>query len=205
MRMGKELIVMDLRCRDGWIEVICGSMFAGKTEELIRRVRRIEYAKKEIVVFKPIIDNRYSNDEVVSHLNNRTKSIPIEKASEVWDHLSKLPYSVAFDEAQFFDEGLVVICEQLANRGVRVIVAGLDRDFRGEPFGVMPKLLARAEYVTKLQAICQVCGEPATRTQRIINGEPAHYNDEIILVSAKEKYEPRCRHCHQVPGAPDEK
>lgn len=193
---------MDLRCRDGWIEVICGSMFAGKTEELIRRVRRIEFAKKEVVVFKPIIDNRYSKDEVVSHLNNRTKSIPIDQAIEAWKYLSKLPYAVAFDEAQFFDAQLVSVCEKLANKGVRVIVAGLDRDFRGEPFGVMPELLARAEYVTKLQAICQVCGEPATRTQRIIDGKPAHYTDPIILVSAKEKYEPRCRHCHQVPGAP---
>lgn len=196
---------MDLRCRDGWIEVVCGSMFAGKTEELIRRVRRIEYAKKEVIVFKPVIDNRYSTDEVVSHINNRTKSIPLEKATDAWKYLSKLPYAVAFDEAQFFDEELVSICEKLADAGVRVIVAGLDRDFRGEPFGVMPEFLARAEYVTKLQAICQVCGEPATRTQRIIDGKPANYSDPIILVSAKEKYEPRCRHCHLVPGAPNDK
>jgi thymidine kinase len=199
--IGKELLCMDLRCRDGWIEVICGSMFAGKTEELIRRVKRIEYARKDVIVFKPVIDDRYSADDVVSHTNNRAKSIPIQYAKDAMKYLDKLPYAVAFDEAQFFDKDLVDVSEYLADKGVRVIIAGLDRNFRGEPFGVMPELLARAEYVTKLQAICQVCGEPATRTQRIINGEPAHYDDPIILVSAKEKYEARCRHCHQVPGA----
>ena len=192
---------MELRGRDGWIEVICGSMFAGKTEELIRRIKRINYANKEAVVFKPVIDNRYSDDEVVSHSMQKIASFPVnntKEAKEIIEKRSKLPYAVAFDEAQFFDKELIGYAEELANKGVRVIIAGLDLDFRGEPFGIMPDLLARAEYVTKLHAICQVCGDPATRTQRIIDGKPAHYNDPTILVSASEKYEARCRHHHEV-------
>lgn len=190
---------MDLQCKDGWIEVICGSMYAGKTEELLRRIRRIYYAKKEVIVFKPTIDNRYSEDEIVSHNNERIRCININKSSEIYETLKKIkPYAVAIDEAQFFDEGLVNICEELADKGIRVIIAGLDKDFRGNPFGIMPKLLARAEYVTKLAAICQVCGAPASRTQRLINGKPAKYNDPIILVGAKEQYEARCRHHHIV-------
>ena len=192
---------MELRGHDGWIEVICGSMFAGKTEELIRRIKRINYANKEALVFKPVIDNRYSNDEVVSHSMQKISSYPVNNTAEakaIIEQRGKLPYAVAFDEAQFFDEALVLYAEELANKGVRVIIAGLDLDFRGEPFGIMPALLARAEYITKLHAICQVCGEPATRTQRIIDGKPAHYNDPTILVSASEKYEARCRHHHEV-------
>lgn len=192
---------MDIPLREGWIEVISGSMYAGKTEELLRRLRRLDYAKKAYLVFKPQIDNRYSEDEVVSHDHTKIKSICISKASEIRDYVGgKNLYAVAIDEVQFFDEEVISICEQLADKGIRVIVAGLDRDFRGEPFGVMPSLLARAEYVTKLNAICQVCGAPATRTQRLINGKPAHFNDPIILVGAKEQYEARCRHCHQVLG-----
>lgn len=190
---------MDLKCKDGWLEVICGCMFAGKTEELIRRINRIKYAKKNIIVFKPNIDDRYDKTQVVSHSNQRVDSIPVKDSSEVLNHINELPYAVAFDEAQFFDEGLIDVIERLANSGVRVIAAGLDQDFRGEPFGIMPTLMARAEYVTKLQGICMVCGASATRTQRIINGHPADYDDPTILVSAKEKYESRCRHCHQVP------
>lgn len=191
---------MDLRSRDGWIEVICGCMFAGKTEELIRRINRITYAKKTILVFKPKIDNRYDEGSVVSHSQKKIKSIVISSASEILEHLpEKLPYAIAIDEVQFFGEDLIPVIESLANSGVRIICAGLDQDFRGEPFGIIPMILSRAEYVTKLQAICQVCGQPATRTQRIINGEPADYDDPIILVSAAEKYEARCRHCHQVP------
>lgn len=192
---------MDLRCKDGWIEVICGSMFAGKTEELIRRINRIHYAKKSIIVFKPMIDNRYDQNKVVSHSQKKVDSIPVSSSKEILEHIKELPYAVAIDEAQFFDEGLIDIVERLANSGVRVIIAGLDMTFKGEPFGIMPELLCRAEYVTKLQAICQVCGAPATRTQRIIDGRPADYDDPIILVSASEKYEARCRHCHQVPHA----
>ncbi len=196
---------MDLRLKDGWIEVITGSMFAGKTEELLRRIRRIEYAKKTILVFKPKIDNRYSENEVVSHNNERTKSIIVVNSQDILNHIDVLPYAVAIDEIQFFDRNIINVCESLADQGVRVIVAGLDRDFRGEPFGVMPELLARAEYVTKLNAICQVCGAVATRTQRLINGEPAHYNDPIVMVGAKETYEARCRQCHVVKGKPNDK
>lgn len=191
--------------KDGWIEVIAGSMFAGKTEELLRRVKRMEYAKKDVIVFKPKIDNRYSDDEVVSHNNRRIKSINISKASDIYQYLSDpLPYAIAIDEVQFLDNEVIDVCEKYADKGVRVIVAGLDKDFRGEPFGVMPLLLARAEYVTKLEAICQVCGAPATRTQRLINGKPASIDDPIILVGAKEQYEARCRHCHVVLGKKDE-
>lgn len=194
---------MDIRPRDGWIEVITGSMYAGKTEELIRRIKRIEYAKECVFVFKPKIDNRYSDNEVVSHSNYRTPSIIIENPEEIYQHIKdKDVYAIAIDEAQFFSSSLIQICEKLADKKIRVIVAGLDKDFRGEPFGIMPELLARAEYVTKLDAICQVCGAKATRTQRIINNKPANYNDPIILVGAKEQYEARCRHCHIVPGSP---
>ena len=193
---------MEFRGRDGWIEVICGSMFAGKTEELIRRITRIKYAKKDIIVFKPSIDDRYEKTEVVSHSQRKAKSIVVKDSAEIKEYinnLEKLPYAIAIDEAQFFDRGLIEVLEDLANKGTRVIAAGLDLDFRGEPFGIMPDILARAEYVTKLHAICQVCGDLATRTQRIIDNKPAYYEDEIILVSAKEKYEARCRHCHEVP------
>lgn len=190
---------MDIQLKEGWIEVICGCMFAGKTEELLRRVRRIEYAKKDVIVFKPQIDNRYSENEVVSHNNTKTKSINIRKSSDIHNYLKDhLPYAIVIDEIQFLDEGVIDVCNYYANKGVRVICAGLDKDFRGEPFGVMPKLLAIAERVTKLDAICQVCGGIATRTQRIINGKPAYYDDPVILVGAKEQYEARCRHCHIV-------
>lgn len=195
---------MDLQLKDGWLEVISGNMYAGKTEELLRRVRRIEYAKKSIIVFKPKIDNRYSVDEVVSHNNLRTKSIPIKDAKEMLEHLpEELPYAIAIDEIQFFGNDMINAIENLADKGVRIIVAGLDRDFRGEPFGIMPELLSKAEYVTKLFAICQVCGAPATRTQRLIDGRPASYNDPIIMVGAKEQYEARCRHCHVVLDKPE--
>jgi thymidine kinase len=197
---------MDLQVKDGWIEVIAGSMYAGKTEELLRRVRRIQFAKKKVLIFKPKIDNRYSTNEVVSHDNGRIKSIDIESAQEIYQHCTpELPYAIAIDEVQFLGPEVIDVCENLADEGVRVIVAGLDKNFRGEPFGVMPDLLARAEFVTKLDAICQVCGAPATRTQRLINGKPAHYNDPIIKVGAKEQYEARCRHCHVVLDKPNGK
>lgn len=190
---------MEIQTREGWLEVICGCMFAGKTEELLRRIRRLEFAKKSVIVFKPKVDDRYSESDVVSHNNTRTKSIAISDSSEIMGHVNREnPYAVAIDEVQFFDKGIVKVCEEMALLGIRVIVAGLDTDFRGEPFGVMPDLLARAEYVTKLNAICQVCGGIATRTQRLINGKPAFDDDPIILVGAKEAYEARCRHCHQV-------
>lgn len=190
---------MYIQVNDGWIEVICGSMYAGKTEELLRRIRRIEYAKKDIIVFKPKIDNRYSENEVVSHNNTRTKSFNVVVPKDIYEIVgTRLPYAIAIDEIQFFDREILEVCDFYASRGIRVICAGLDTDFRGEPFGVMPELLARAEYVTKLNAICQVCGGIATRTQRLINGEPADYDDPIVLIGAKESYEARCRHCHKV-------
>jgi thymidine kinase len=182
----------------GWIEVICGSMFSGKTEELIRRVRRAQIARQQVQVFKPAIDVRYSRGEVASHDGLRVEAQPVESSEQVRAQIAPATTVVALDEAQFFDDGVVALCEALANSGRRVIVAGLDMDFRGEPFGPMPALLARAERVDKLQAICVVCGEPASRTQRLVNGRPAAYDDPVILVGASEVYEARCRGCHQV-------
>ncbi len=185
--------------REGWIEVITGCMFAGKTEELIRRINVLQFAKKRIVVFKPSIDDRYSIDRVVSHAGTSIESYAISKSEEILE-LAKDAEVIAIDEVQFFDEGIVDVCNYYADRGVRVMCAGLDMDFRGEPFSMMPRLMTQAEFVTKLTAVCTKCGAPATRTQRIVNGQPAHYNDPIVLVGASEAYEARCRHCHDVPG-----
>lgn len=182
----------------GWIEVIAGPMFAGKSEEILRRIRRLDYAKKNYIVFKPSIDNRYSNNEVVSHIKNKSKAIPIKRSSEILKYVKYNTDVIIVDEVQFLDKGIIDICEKLANEGRRVIVGGLDLDFKGEPFPIMASLLARAEDVTKLTAICVKCGAPATRSQRIINGEPAKYEDPIVVVGASETYEPRCRHCHDV-------
>ena len=188
--------------REGWIEVICGCMFAGKIEELIRRINVLSYARKNILVFKPKIDDRYSTTEIASHAGSKVPCIVISEAKEILDHVNYDTDVVAIDEVQFFDEDVVDICEYLADSGLRVMVAGLDKDFRGEPFGVLPDLLTRAEFVTKLTAVCAKCGAPATRTQRIINGKPASFNDPIVLVGAKEAYEPRCRHCHEIVEKP---
>lgn len=193
---------MHLTRREGWLEVICGSMFSGKSEELIRRVRRASYGRQKIQVFKPEIDNRYSKKEVVSHNGTKIYAIPIKNSGAIYDLLEEDTQVVAIDEVQFFDEDIVSVVQDLANNGIRVIVAGLDQDFRGEPFGCVPTLMALAESVTKLQAICLSCGSPASRTQRLINGKPASYDDPVILVGASESYEPRCRHCHEVPGKP---
>ena len=193
---------MHLNQKDGWIEVITGPMFAGKTEELLRRVKRLEYAKKNIVVFKPMIDDRYAENEVVSHNDNRTRSVNISLAKEIFDYVDKETDVVAIDEVQFLDDEAVKIIEFLASKGKRIIVSGLDKEFRGEPFTFMPKLLALAEYVTKLTAVCVKCGAPATRTQRIVNGKPAKYNDPIVLIGAEESYEARCRSCHKVYRKP---
>lgn len=184
--------------RQGWIEVIVGPMFSGKSEELIRRVKRALIARQSVAVFKPRLDNRYHESHVVSHDGERVEAVPVGSAAEMEAHLLSPPQVVAVDEAQFLDRGLVEVAEGLARKGVRVILAGLDMDFRGEPFGIMPELLARAEFVEKLTAICVRCGAPATRTQRLVDGRPARYSDPIILVGAKERYEPRCRACHQV-------
>jgi thymidine kinase len=184
----------------GQIEIICGGMFSGKTEELIRRVRRAEIARQRVQVFKPGLDVRYAAEHVASHNGMRTVAVPVDNVQQIAERVEPDTTVVAIDEAQFFDQDLVALCESLADRGLRVIVAGLDMNFRGEPFGPMPALLARAEAVTKLQAICVRCGAPASRTQRLIDGQPASYDDPIILVGAAEAYEARCRHCHQVPG-----
>jgi thymidine kinase len=182
----------------GWIEVICGSMFCGKTEELIRRVRRAQIARQKVQVFKPTIDTRYTEREVTSHNGVQIQAMPVENVTQIRAQIEEDTTVVALDEAQFFDETVIALCEKLAIQGVRVIVAGLDMDFRGEPFGPMPALMARAERVDKLQAICVVCGGPASHTQRLINNQPAAYDDPIILVGASEVYEARCRGCHEV-------
>ena len=183
----------------GWIEVICGSMFSGKSEELIRRVRRAQFAKQQIAVFKPEIDDRYSEEAVVSHNGTTVIANPVASSAHIIE-FDKSQYDIiGIDEAQFFDEGIVETVMALADEGFRVIIAGLDQDFRGEPFGPMPRLMAIAEHVTKLQAVCMDCGSPASRTQRLINGMPAGYDDPIILVGASEAYEARCRKHHEVP------
>ena len=188
--------------RDGWVETISGCMFAGKTEELIRRIKVLEFAKKEIMVFKPKIDNRYSDTKVVSHAGSSVESHVIEDAAEILDMVKETTQVVAIDEVQFFGDNVCDVCDELANKGIRVMAAGLDTDFRGEPFGPMPRLMTQAEFCTKLAAVCNKCGAPATRTQRIVNGKPASYNEPIILVGAAESYEARCRHCHEVPDKP---
>ncbi len=183
----------------GSVEVVCGSMFSGKTDELIRRLRRATIARQKVQVFKPVIDNRYSVEKVTSHAGTSFEALPVTNAKTIVDKLEKDTTVVAIDEAQFFDDEILTIVQQLADKGLRVVVAGLDTDFRGEPFGPMPVLMAQAERVDKLQAICMVCGEPATRTQRLVNGNPAHYHDPIVIVGASEMYEARCRQHHQVP------
>jgi thymidine kinase len=183
----------------GHVEVICGSMFSGKTDELIRRLRRATIARQHLQVFKPAIDVRYAVEKVTSHAGNEFHAIPTERSADILARLDEETTVVAVDEAQFFDEGIIAVVDELAKRNIRVIVAGLDTDFRGEPFGPMPELMARAEHVDKLQAICMVCGEPASRTQRLVNGKPAHFNDPIVIVGAAEMYEARCRLHHEVP------
>jgi thymidine kinase len=184
----------------GLIEVVCGSMFSGKTDELIRRLRRAVIAKKQVQVFKPAIDIRYAVEKVTSHAGTDFDAVPVATSGEILDKLNAETSVVGIDEAQFFDEGIIELTRQLADRNLRVIVAGLDTDFRGEPFGPMPILMAKAERVDKLQAICMVCGEPASRTQRLVNGKPARYDDPVVIVGASELYEARCRLHHEVPG-----
>jgi thymidine kinase len=183
----------------GRVELICGSMFSGKTEELIRRLRRAQIAKQKVQVFKPSIDKRYTENQVSSHSGADFHAIPVDTAPEILAHLEADVTVVGIDEVQFFDHEIVAVVKDLARRDIRVIMAGLDLDFRGEPFGAMPELLCEAEQVDKLHAICIVCGEEACRTQRLVNGQPAYYDDPIILVGAAETYEARCREHHQVP------
>ncbi len=172
----------------GWVEVICGSMFSGKTEELIRRLKRAEYAKLKVEIFKPMIDTRYSEEDVVSHDENTIRSTPVESSGNIL-LLSGNVDVIGIDEAQFFDENLADVCNQLANNGTRVVVAGLDMDFRGKPFGPIPALMAEAEYVTKVHAICMQCGNLAQYSHRITK------SDKLVLLGEKDEYEPLCRVC----------
>lgn len=183
----------------GLIEVICGSMFSGKTEELLRRVKRAVIAKQKVQVFKPVLDDRYSRDHVQSHNANRISSLPVERARDILKYVEDNTRVVGIDEAQFFDDSVVEVAQKLAYRGIHVIIAGLDMDFRGLPFGPMPKLLAVAEDVTKLSAVCVVCGNPASRTQRIGVSSAEGEDAPRIAVGAQDIYEARCRFCHE-PG-----
>jgi thymidine kinase len=192
-----------MKHRNGRLEVITGPMFCGKTDELIRRLRRATIAKQKIQVFKPGFDDRYEVEKVTSHAGNEFEAIPIETVSQIWDLLEDHVTVVAIDEAQFFEGEILEVVDDLVDRGIRVIVAGLDMDFRGEPFGQMPFLLAKAEMVDKLSAICMKCGESAFRTQRLVDGKPAHYDDPVVIVGASELYEARCRAHHFVPRDED--
>lgn len=187
----------------GRIEVICGSMFSGKSEELIRRIRRAQIARQRVAVFKPMLDDRYDRRQVASHDGARVEAVPVRESGDILTHLPDGITVAAIDEAQFLDAGIADVAQTLAGSGIRVIVAGLDMDFRGEPFGAMPRIMALAETVDKLQAICMICGAPASRTQRLVNGNPAAYTDPIILIGAQEAYEARCREHHVVPGKPE--
>lgn len=185
----------------GRIELICGSMFSGKTEEMIRRLRRAVIARQQVQAFKPAIDQRYHIEKVTSHDGLHFEAQPVLRAADILEALEPLTTVVAIDEVQFFDNGIITVCERLADAGIRVICAGLDMDFRGLPFGPMPALMARAEHVDKLHAICVICGEDASRTQRLIEGRPAAFNDPVVPVGAAEVYEARCRDHHEVPTA----
>lgn len=198
---------MHLPNNGGYIEVITGPMFSGKSEELIRRVRRYRYAKKKIIVMKPMIDDRYSKSEVVSHNNNKIEAICIQTAEDILNNEPDELGVVAIDEIQFIQDSIledgtklsvVDVLEKLADNGHIVIVSGLDQTFQGEPFGFMGELLAKADYVTKLSAVCVKCGAPATKSQRLIDGKPAKYNDPVVLVGSHETYEARCRKCFEI-------
>ena len=175
----------------GWIEVICGSMFSGKTEELIRRLKRVKIANLKAEIFKPAIDTRYDEVKIVSHDTNAIPSTPVDNSQKIL-LLANDVEVVGIDEAQFFDDQIAVVCEELAMRGIRVIVAGLDMDYQGNPFGQMPHLLAKADYITKLHAICQVCGNIANISYRKVN------EGGQVLLGEKDVYEPRCRICAQL-------
>lgn len=185
----------------GWVEVITGVMFSGKSEELMRRVRRALIARRSVQVFKSHLDDRYGGvTRVSSHDGTRLEAVPVSSSLEVAERVKVGVQVVAVDEAQFLDEGIVLVANDLADRGVRVIVSGTDMDFRGRPFGPIPGLLAVAERIDKLHAICVVCGEPATRNQRLIGGRPAPAEGPVIQVGGSETYEARCRRCHEVPS-----
>ena len=183
----------------GWIECICGSMFSGKSEELLRRIKRGVIAKQKVLLFKPSIDNRYDENRVSTHNGNSYDSISIEKSSDILNFVKDTNYDIiGIDEIQFFDNDIVKIINKLADNGIRVIVAGLDMDFKAEPFHPMPEIMAISEMVTKLHAVCNKFGKDASRSQRLINGKPAKYDDPVVVIGASESYEARCRHCHEI-------
>lgn len=183
----------------GWIECICGSMFSGKSEELLRRIKRGVIAKQKVLLFKPSIDNRYEENMVSTHNGNSYESVNIDKAEQIYNYIIDKKYDIiGIDEIQFFDEKIVEVINKLADDGIRVIVAGLDMDFKAEPFHPMPEIMAVSEMVTKLHAVCNKCGKEASRSQRLIDGEPARYDDPIVVIGASESYEARCRHCHEI-------
>jgi thymidine kinase len=192
--LGNDEHLIQLSTTPGWIEVIAGSMFSGKSEELIRRLRRARIARQKVQVFKPRIDIRYSHDQIVSHSEMRHESQTIERATDIFEHLQNDTQVVGIDEGQFFDNDLVSVANSLARRGIRVIIAGLDQDYTGKPFEPMPQLLAVAEYITKTHAICVRCGQPANYSQRTFQSE------ERVAVGAGGMYEARCRRCF-VPHA----
>jgi thymidine kinase len=195
-------VIPFLPARGGSLDVICGPMFSGKSEELLRRIRRAEIAQLSPLLFKPSLDDRYGHSDVVSHAGSRLRCISIGHSSDIAAHPDLAgALVVGIDEVQFLDEGVVDLALALVRRGTRVLAAGLDRDFRGEPFGPMPLLLAHADDADKLHAICQICAGPATMTQRLVDGRPAHSDDPVILVGASESYEARCRGCHRLTDA----
>ncbi|HHW68295.1 MAG: thymidine kinase [Epulopiscium sp.] len=182
----------------GSLEIICGPMFSGKSEELIRRIKRAKIAKQNVLVFKPKIDTRYEEECICSHDGNNIKAISISNSEEILNYINEDTDVIGIDEVQFLEGDTVSVCKGLVAEGRRVICAGLDMDFRGEPFGCVPNLLAVADSITKLTAVCMNCGKPAIFTQRLVDGKPAKYNDPLILIGAKESYEARCRKCHQI-------
>lgn len=185
--------------KTGELEVITGPMFSGKSSELIRRVRVARIAEQRVVIFKHSLDSRYSKNYIQTHIGEKMESIPVSNVNEILNKLKGVEFDlVAIDEVQFFGDELINLCKELINRKYKVIVAGLDTDFRGEPFGPVPELLAIADSITKLYAVCNKCKGKANMTQRFINGKTAKYSDPIILVGAKESYEARCRNCHEI-------
>src|SRR5687768_7737842 len=184
----------------GWIEVVAGVMFSGKSEELLRRVRRATIARKRVQVFKSHLDTRYAGlFRVSSHDGRSAEAIPVDSSAQIAQRIDAAAHVIAIDEAQFLDARVVALATSLAERGRRVILAGTDTDFRGEPFGAMPQLMAVAELVDKLHAICVLCGAPASRNQQLIDGRPARYDSPVIMVGSADSYEARCRHCHEIP------
>ncbi len=183
----------------GILEVICGPMFSGKSEELIRRIRRAKIGKQKVVVFKPAIDDRYDEECICSHDGNNVEGISIVNAEEILKYIDEDTKVIGIDEVQFIEGNTQDVIKALVDQGKRVICAGLDMDFKGEPFGCVPKLLAVADIVTKLTAVCMTCSHPANLTQRLVDGKPAKYHDPLIVIGAQESYEARCRKCHSVP------